>query len=178
MADIEDAFDDFLNECFCKSRNSQRTRELGTHQINLAEEDCASRALNVSELNDEDEEVLEEEKIKPGHKETKDKPKKLNAKSKEGLKMKSKSTDSGESTRATKSEYQLMREKNIAQNKVLLASIMDGATMEELTKGLAPVKKKSEKVKPNAEERRTSERLAAADKMWVSRFDGLNTSII
>jgi hypothetical protein len=166
-----------LNECFCKFQNSQH-RELGTHQIDLAAEDCASRALNESELDDKDEEVLEEEKSQPGNEETKDKQKKSNAKLEEDLKKKSNSKDNSESMRATMSDYALQRERNIAENKILLASIKDAefyAAMDELKKRPAPVKKKSEKVKPNAEERRTSARLAAVDTRWVSRFDDLNT---
>ena len=79
-----------------------------------------------------------------------------------------------ESDQPKKSEYELQRERNIAQTQALLASIEDPAfqaAMEEIAKG-APVKKKNKTEKPklNLEERRTSARLSSADGKWVFPF--------
>ena len=65
MDAIEDEFDDFLNECFCKSPK-EKQNEFVTHQIDSAAEDCAERALN-----DSDSDIKEEE----GDKDAEDKKK-------------------------------------------------------------------------------------------------------
>ena len=100
-----------------------------------------------------------------------------------GRQKKSKSTSesvsdynkhSKEGDQPKKSEYELQRERNIAQNQALLASIKDPAfqaAMEDIGKGAAAKKKnKTEKPKPSPEERHTSAHLSSADGKWVFPF--------
>ena len=151
------------------SLKTHRTFKSVTHKTDTAAEDCSERAINETEVDEEGDDV---EKSEHEHTETKNKRKKGNVKSDNSSKMKSDSGVDSVSTRASKSEYELQKERNIAQNKALLATIKDPefqVAMGELGKGIAPAKKKSkrENVKPNLEERRTSARLTAADQKWV-----------
>ena len=110
------------------------------------------------------------EKSENEHTEAKSKRQKGKLKSNNGLKTKSNSKVGSVSAIASKSEYELQRDRNIAQNKALLATIKDPefqVAMGELGKGAAPAKKKSKKEKPDPEERRTSARLTAVDQKWV-----------
>ncbi|KIJ91103.1 hypothetical protein K443DRAFT_126330 [Laccaria amethystina LaAM-08-1] len=136
MGVIEDGFDDFLNECFSL-------------------DDCGERAMDDVELGDQQDEVKSNE------------PKKAKAKSQGELKNKTVTKGDGDlearPTSSRKSEYELQKEKNVAGNKALLASLKDPEfeeAMEELKKQAAAKRKnKKEKPKPNPEERRTSARL-------------------
>lgn len=83
---------------------------------------------------------------------------------------KSNENQDGESTSGDKSEYQLQRERNIAENQALLANIM-GSAMEDLRKERAPVKKnKGVKTTQVTGKQRTSSRLAGLDAKWVLAF--------
>ena len=173
MDAIEDEFDDFLNECFCKSPK-EKQNEFVTHQIDSAAEDCAERALNDSDSDIKEEEgdkdAEDEKKSECEHEEPKNKRKK-SSKSKAGLKTKTDLKDGGESMKETKlSEYEHQKQRNIEENKTRLASIKDGefqAAMGDLTKGGKKKNKKGDKSKPNQEQRRTG---TAADPKWVFPF--------
>jgi hypothetical protein len=52
MGVIEDGFDDFLNQCFCKSQNARM--KLLAHLFNIAIDDCAERAMDNVELGDQE----------------------------------------------------------------------------------------------------------------------------
>ena len=86
MDAIEDEFDDFLNECFCKSPK-EKQNEFVTHQIDSAAEDCAERALNDSDSDIKEEEgdkdAEDKKKSECEHEEPKNKRKK-SSKSKTG----------------------------------------------------------------------------------------------
>jgi len=144
-----------------------------THQIDTASEDCAARMMN-EEIQEQDEEKIDtinDEKREGKGSGSKNKQKKSKSKSEEVSSLKERSKDGDQ---AKKSEYELQKERNIARNQALLANIKDlefQAAMEEIGKGV-PVKKenKTEKIKPNLEECRTSARLTAADGKWVFRL--------
>ena len=151
------------------SLKTHRRLKSVTHKTDTAAEDCSERAINEIEADEEGDDV---DKSEREHTEIKSK-RKGNSKSDNGSKMKSEGSkmDSTSMT-VSKSEYELQKERNIAKNKALLATIKDPEFQEamgELGKGAAPVKKKSksENVKPKPEERRTSARLTAAGKKWV-----------
>jgi len=89
------------------------------------------------------------------------------------LKLKSEEVLMKDGDQPKKSEYKLHKERNIAQNQLLLASIKGPdfqVAMEEIGKG-APVKKKNKAGKPklNPEEHCTSAHLSSADRKWVFR---------
>lgn len=162
MGVIEDGFDDFLNQCFCKLQNARM--KLLTHLFNIALDDCAERAMDDVESGDQqNEELGDERKVKS--------KKRKEAKSQGGSKSNMVTKGDGEleagPTSWRKSEYELEKEKKIAENKALLASIYDPEsekTKEELKKDTGGAKRK----KPNPQERRASARFHDGTNMWVS----------
>lgn len=130
--------------------------------------DEESQEEEIDKQDEEENDSVYDEKCEGKGSESKNMRKKLKPEEVSTLKDRSKDVD-----QPKKSEYKLQRERNIAQNQVLLASIKDPdfqAAMEEIGKG-APAKKKNkpEKPKPNPIERRTSARLSSADGKWVFR---------
>lgn len=137
-----------------------------THRIRAAAEDCAARALPTRESSNEVEDVNkqanknnEKREEKAGSASTGKKTTgEDNAKVKEG----------GKSTQK-KSEYKIQREKNIEENKLILAQIkvpeLEAVTSElkgkKKTKGVKV--KSAEKTKPNE-----SARLNTSDMKWVN----------
>lgn len=162
---------------FVSLKTQHRLKSI-THQIDTASEDCAARAMNDPEGQGEDIDKPDKEKNDT----VEDKKCESEAIGSKNRQKESKSESDGvssykehlkEGDQPKKSDYELQRERNIAQNKALLASIkVPGfqVAMEEIGKG-APAKKKNkaEKPKPNPEERRTSARLSSANGKWVFR---------
>lgn len=163
MGIIEDGFDDFLNDCFCKSQNARM--ESLAHLYNIALDDCAERAMDDGESGDpENNELGDETEVKS--KEHKKAKAKSQGDSKSNTVTKGDGEPEARPTSWRKSEYELEKEKRIAENKALLASLHDPEfekAMQELKKD-APAKRK----KPSPEERRTSARFHDGAKMWVS----------
>jgi len=160
MEVIKDGFDDFLNECFCKSQDARM--ELLTHLFNIAPDECAEWAMDNVESGDHENKELE----------NKNKPKKAKAKSQGNWKSKTvMKGDGGLEARPIlwcKSKYKIQKEKTITENKALWASLKNPKlekAMEELKKDVAAAKRKNKDTKPKPEEHCTSTCLNDGAKM-------------